>query len=170
MMLSILSTHIDKVVRRFLELGHTIGVSYEVYHATITLYGQPERLIKFPALGMTVAIGGLITFIVQVGLHCHTPYCLNDEFKSFFAFRLYRLLPKPYNLLSVPCVVVAFVRVIAAAVLAAQGILSPNVTKYRAEWDWLITALLSSSASVDIIIAASMLYYLILMRSESTQR
>src|SRR4051794_3820016 len=49
-----------------MELGHTIGVSYEVYRATITLHGQPHRLITFPALSSVIAIGGAITLCVQV--------------------------------------------------------------------------------------------------------
>lgn len=51
---------------RILEVGHTAGVSYEVYHSSITLYGKPNELVTFKALGAVIAISGAITLLVQV--------------------------------------------------------------------------------------------------------
>lgn len=51
---------------RLLEIGHTLGVSYEMYRDTIVLYGQPQLLTTFRALGSVIAIGGVITLLVQV--------------------------------------------------------------------------------------------------------
>lgn len=56
----------EGLVDRLLELGHTIGVSYEIYRATITHYGHPEKLVQFHGLSGTVILGGLITMLVQV--------------------------------------------------------------------------------------------------------
>jgi hypothetical protein len=43
-----------------------MGVSYEMYQDTIVLYGEPQHLTKFRALGSTTVIGGVITLLVQV--------------------------------------------------------------------------------------------------------
>ncbi|KAF8167295.1 hypothetical protein B0H34DRAFT_681285 [Crassisporium funariophilum] len=127
-----------------LEVGHTAGVSYEVYNATITLYGRPQLLVRFPGLGAITAVGGMITLCVQ----------------GFFALRLYRVLPKPYSYIGVFCFLLSFLRCIGSIYLTVQAVTAPNITVYRITWKWLISTLLTVGAVIDVIIAASMLYYL----------
>lgn len=43
-----------------------MGISYEVYRATIVLYGRPDLLTSFPVLGSMIGVGGAITLLVQV--------------------------------------------------------------------------------------------------------
>jgi len=49
------------VTLRILEVGHTAGVSYELYDKTITFYGNPNGLLTYPTLGAVIAISGVIT-------------------------------------------------------------------------------------------------------------
>ena len=51
---------------RFLEIGHTLGINYELYRATILLYGQPWELVRFPGIAAVTVVGGAITLITQV--------------------------------------------------------------------------------------------------------
>ncbi|TFK32451.1 hypothetical protein BDQ12DRAFT_692455 [Crucibulum laeve] len=137
-----------------LELGHTIGVTFEVYRATITLFGQPQKLITFPALGAVTAISGIITFLVEL----------------FFSLRVFKVLPIPYRYIGMGCALVAFVRVIGSVFLAYQAITGTNIAIYRVQWKWLITSLLAGGAVIDVTIAASMLYYLIKKRLHALNR
>ncbi|KAF9483732.1 hypothetical protein BDN70DRAFT_873332 [Pholiota conissans] len=137
-----------------LEIGHTLGVSYEVYHATIILYGQPQLLTTFDALGSVTAIGGVITLLVQ----------------GFFAMRLYRVLPKPYSYIGIFCVFLSIIRCAAAIYLTSQAVSAANIEEYRDHMAWLITALLVVGAAVDVIIAVAMLYYLAKKRTQGLER
>ncbi|KAG2012837.1 hypothetical protein CC2G_009803 [Coprinopsis cinerea AmutBmut pab1-1] len=49
-------------ISRLLELGHTFCVSAEIYKATITYYGRPDKLFPFPFLGASTAVGGALPF------------------------------------------------------------------------------------------------------------
>ncbi|KAF8186291.1 hypothetical protein BJ912DRAFT_469028 [Pholiota molesta] len=137
-----------------LEIGHTMGVSYEMYQDTIVLYGEPQHLTKFRALGSTTVIGGVITLLVQ----------------GFFAIRLFQVLPKPYSSIGILCVLLSLVRCAAAVYLTIQALTFANVTEYRDRMGWLITTLLVVGAAVDVIIAGSMLYYLAKKRNQGLQR
>ncbi|KIM39529.1 hypothetical protein M413DRAFT_447015 [Hebeloma cylindrosporum] len=137
-----------------LEAGHTSGVSYQVYHASITLYGKPNELVTFPALGAVTAIGGAITLLVQ----------------SFFALRLYRVLPKPYKYIGVVCFALSFIRCIASIYLTFQAVAARNVAQYNREWRWLVTSILVVGTAVDIVIAISMLWYLAEKRGQELLR
>ncbi|KAF9043375.1 hypothetical protein BJ165DRAFT_239503 [Panaeolus papilionaceus] len=137
-----------------MELGHTVGVAFEVYRATITLYGRPHLLITFPALSSVMALGGAITFAVQ----------------TFFALRVSRLIAKPYGYIGFLCIGVSFLRFIGSVVLAVAAATSVSIAIYRVKWKWLIVTLLSSATAVDLIIAISMLYYLRTARSRALSR
>lgn len=53
-------------MRRLLELGHTITVSYEVYRTTILLYGTTRADLPHPALGVVIVFGTYIATLTQV--------------------------------------------------------------------------------------------------------
>lgn len=55
-------------VFRCLELGHTIAILCEVYRTTIIFWGRPDQVVKFPAIGVAVLLGGVITTLVQVSI------------------------------------------------------------------------------------------------------
>ncbi|KAF8188744.1 hypothetical protein BJ912DRAFT_1143346 [Pholiota molesta] len=142
------------VSSRLLEIGHTLGVSYEMYRDTIVLYGEPQLLTRFQALGSTTAIGGVITLLVQ----------------GFFAMRLFHVLPKPYSYVGIFCVLLSLVRCVAAFYLTSQALTLTSVTEYRDRMGSLITTLLVVGAAIDVIIAGSMLYYLAKKRNQGLQR
>ncbi|EDR06567.1 uncharacterized protein LACBIDRAFT_300118 [Laccaria bicolor S238N-H82] len=127
-----------------LEVGHTIAICYEIYHATIVLYGRPDKLTQFPALGATLTIGGLITLLVQ----------------GFFALRVWKVLPDPFRYVGLVCGLASFARMIGSTFLSYQGITTPSAAQYAVQWKWLITTLLVGGAIIDVTIAASMVYYL----------
>ncbi|KAJ3507834.1 hypothetical protein NLJ89_g6083 [Agrocybe chaxingu] len=137
-----------------LEIGHTIAVCYEVYRATITLYGRPQLLLTFPALSSGIAIAGAITTSVQ----------------GFFALRVYRVLPKPYSYIGIFCIALSSLRFVGSVCLSYRAITSKSVQDYRKNNSWLVTILLSVGACIDVIIAASMLYYLSKKRSQAFER
>ncbi|EAU80494.2 hypothetical protein CC1G_11849 [Coprinopsis cinerea okayama7 len=131
----------------FLELGHTAGITYELYTVAVT---RNDTVLAFPGLGVALLIGGLVTMLVQ----------------CFFARRLWKLLPRPYNLIGLLCVVLAIVRAIGSTFLATKAITSKDVTSFQLNWNWLVTALLSLGAFLDLAIAASMLSFLMVQRND----
>ena len=150
---------------RLLEVGHTAGVSYEVYDKTITFYGNPNGLLTYPALGAVIAISGVITLLVQVRRVWWTCSSLLDLeltniSQGFFSLRLYRILPKPYKYIGVVCFALSFIRCIGSLYLTAQAVTAQNLAQYSKQWQWLVTSLLVVGTAIDIIIAVSMLWYL----------
>ncbi|TFK16644.1 hypothetical protein FA15DRAFT_761362 [Coprinopsis marcescibilis] len=65
---------------------------------------------------------------------------------TFFALRLYKILPRR------------------SIWLSYNAITWPDISTYRIQWGWLILTLLSTGCAIDVVIAASMLYYLISKR------
>ncbi|KAF8803161.1 hypothetical protein BYT27DRAFT_7145453 [Phlegmacium glaucopus] len=137
-----------------MEVLHTAGVNYIIYNSTITLYGEPQELVRFPVLGGIIIVGGLITFSSQ----------------GFFAVRLYTILPKPYCIIGIFCIFLSAVRCVASVFLAVQTIIAPTLASTEMQWKWLISTLLAGGAAVDVIIAVSMLHYLSRTREKALER
>ncbi|KIM37563.1 hypothetical protein M413DRAFT_448372 [Hebeloma cylindrosporum] len=137
-----------------LEAGHTAGISFDVYRVSITYYGKPQLLGKFVGIGSTTCIGGAISLLVQ----------------GFFSTRLWRLLPKPYSFLGPFCIFISFVKFVATVYLTVEGTTLADVTVYHKRNDWLISSTLVASVVTDVIIAASMIYYLLRKRGKSMKR
>ncbi|KIM37524.1 hypothetical protein M413DRAFT_448339 [Hebeloma cylindrosporum] len=137
-----------------LELGHTVGISYEVYHASITLYGKPNELVTFPALGAVISLSGAITLLVQ----------------GYFSLRLYRVLPKPYKYIGVFCFLLSAIRCVGSIYLTFPAATARNVSQYNKDWRWLVTSLLVVGTAIDIIIAGSMSWYLAKQRGKGFLR
>ncbi|CAA7263554.1 unnamed protein product [Cyclocybe aegerita] len=137
-----------------LEVGHTIAGSYEVYRATITLYGMPELLTTFPAISSGIAVAGAITFLVQ----------------GFFSIRLFKVLPRPYSFIGIAFIGLSGLRFIGSIYLSYRAVTTKSVEQYRREMTWLVTTLLTTGATIDVTIAVSMLYYLSKKRSQAFER
>ncbi|KAF8159329.1 hypothetical protein B0H34DRAFT_399146 [Crassisporium funariophilum] len=137
-----------------LELGHTVSVCAEAYRGTITYYGRRSKYTRFPALGAATLLGGLITFLVQ----------------AFFSLRVWKALPKPYNFIGLFVLTLASTRGVAAVILAWRAISAKHLAEYAVDWSWLIKTVLSLGAGIDIIIAVSMLYWLITKRDSAMTR
>lgn len=153
---------------RFLEIGHTLGINFELYRATIILYGQPWELVRFPGIAAVTVVGGAITLITQVRpFHYHfTPPCGLTISQVFFSLRLTKLLPRPYHHIGSIAIIISSLRFITSIYLTVEGVILPNITVYREKCQWIVSAMFISSALVDIIIAVSMLYYLTRQRKQ----
>ena len=54
------------MIRRLLEVGHTILISCIVYTLTITYYGHAHDITKYPCLNILILFGSGITWAEQV--------------------------------------------------------------------------------------------------------
>ncbi|KAJ2924113.1 hypothetical protein H1R20_g12986, partial [Candolleomyces eurysporus] len=131
-----------------LELAHTICSAAESYRGTITFYGNIAGYQRHPLMGVATVLGSLITLIVQ----------------CFFALRVWKALPNPFRYIGAACGVAAFLRSIAGIFLGTRFMVAKSLTEYRLQWGWLIRTLLGSGAAIDVIIAVSMLYFLLSKR------
>ncbi|EAU82520.1 hypothetical protein CC1G_12257 [Coprinopsis cinerea okayama7 len=114
-------------IARLLELGHMFCVSAEIYKATITYYGRPDKLFPFPFLGASTAVGGGIAFLAH----------------SFFSVRVFRALPRPWNCVGAVTFLIALVRFIGSIILAARAVSAPGLEEYRRSVGWMAVSLLS---------------------------
>jgi hypothetical protein len=137
-----------------LELGHTIGINFEVYRATIIRYGKPWLLKQFPGIGVAVMFSGAITTIVQ----------------AFFSKRLAKLLPRPYSHIGWICIALSVARFAASLYLSVEGINTPDIALFSEHLKWLITVIFVVSAAVDIVIAISMLWYIGTQKKKQAKR
>ncbi|KAF9443987.1 hypothetical protein P691DRAFT_808039 [Macrolepiota fuliginosa MF-IS2] len=137
-----------------LELGHSIGLVYDVYILNIVLHQQTTRIITFKGGAIATAFGGLITLLVQ----------------TFFAIRAFRMLPNPWRLIGPFCIFLSGARFIGSIYLAYKAFISYSLTRYGRENKWLVAALLTVGAAIDLIIATSMIYFLSRQRGHLLNR
>ena len=90
--------------------------------------------------------------------------------QGFFSIRLWKLLPRPYSFLGPLCILISFVKFVATAYLTVEGTTLADVQVYHQRNDWLISSTLVASVVADVIIAASMIYYLAQKRGKSMKR
>lgn len=90
--------------------------------------------------------------------------------QTYFSLRLYKVLPKPWCHIGLACITVSTLRFFASIYLSVRAAEATNLATYRHDQAWLISALLTSGAAVDIVIAASMLQYLMKKREKGLQR
>jgi len=134
-----------------LEAVHTGCAAYEVYQLTITFYGKgASPTYRYFGLASMTLFGGMITMLVHL----------------FFCARVWKVLPKPWKYIGAVCTAAALARGAGSLVLGSRAIVSKTIVEYRTNWQWLITTLLASGASIDVIIAASMLYFLLSKRNK----
>ncbi|EAU87097.1 hypothetical protein CC1G_05786 [Coprinopsis cinerea okayama7 len=127
-----------------LELAHTIAISYEIYTATITHYGQPNEYDRFPGFGLATLLGGSITMCVQ----------------AFFAFRVHSILPPPYRYIGLFCIFLTVARCVTSFYAGIEGIMTTSMVEYTERFRGMLAALFISGAAIDVVIAVSMLWFL----------
>ncbi|RDB15644.1 O-methylsterigmatocystin oxidoreductase [Hypsizygus marmoreus] len=133
-----------------LELGDTVSGCHVVYTMTITDFGHAERFLKpIDSLGVAMVFSAFVGPIVQ----------------AFFAERLRILSGKLY--LPVICWSLSCVRLVASLLGAAEGFATKSLADYEKTWLWLLISLLSVGACVDVLVAASLCFYLTRRKSES---
>ncbi|KAF9473799.1 hypothetical protein BDN70DRAFT_843117 [Pholiota conissans] len=137
-----------------LETGHTIAMLYEVYITTIILWGQTTFVVKFPAVGVVIILGGMITTLVQ----------------TFFSYRLFVVLPKPYNSIGIVTALTAFARCIMSTYGGIKEIIVPTYVDYVKDVKSVIMAVMCMGAAVDVIIAMALMYFLLQKRDKTMIR
>ncbi|KAJ7125285.1 hypothetical protein C8R44DRAFT_542665, partial [Mycena epipterygia] len=130
------------------ELAHAICVGHAIYTATISYYGQPERLVRAPdSLSVGITFSGLVAPCVQ----------------SFFSYRIYRLSNSWY----IPCLCwfMSFIRLVATTVASVEGIRMVTLVDYQQQWGWLLTTIWALGAAIDVGIAGTLVYLFYKQRS-----
>ncbi|KAF9457208.1 hypothetical protein BDZ94DRAFT_257238 [Collybia nuda] len=129
-----------------LEIMHSLTITFTIYRNTVTFSGLPTSGPNSYPLTTSVIFEVLITAIVQ----------------GFFAFRIYHLSGTLY--ISLICWTLSLLRLGGGLALAAEGYFDvsrvPNTVLLTTTYAWLITMSLIVGAFVDVLIAASLCYYL----------
>ncbi|KAJ3506851.1 hypothetical protein NLJ89_g6635 [Agrocybe chaxingu] len=134
-----------------LECIHSVLVFWEVYRLTITYYGRAKEVSQYPGFSAVLMLGGFITMIVQ----------------CFFAYRVWKFLPRPYCFIGLACGIIAIARGIMSLYGSVEALLMTSYPSYLAEFQHYLTALLALGAFIDGVNAASMSYFLIMQREKA---
>ncbi|KAJ7080736.1 hypothetical protein B0H15DRAFT_953340 [Mycena belliarum] len=127
----------------FSELGHVICIGHMAYTMMVTNYAHPERLVNIPkSLGVSTLFNAIIASCVQV----------------FFAIRIYRLS----KLMSITIVAgsLSLLYFVATVALVVLGMDFSPFTQYVDQWGWLMDAAWAIAAMNDVIIAATLVFWL----------
>ncbi|KAJ7083465.1 hypothetical protein C8R44DRAFT_992024 [Mycena epipterygia] len=133
-----------------LELANTIGCWHALYTMTVTFYGQPAHIVNLPrSFVFTTLVHAIINIVVQ----------------TFFALRV-RALSQRW-LMTILCCILNFLRLIGDIALFTALWEDPNLLHLGEKWNWLVTTTSSIGPVVDVMIAASLCYYLWRSRKSS---
>ncbi|KAJ6521712.1 hypothetical protein B0H10DRAFT_402084 [Mycena sp. CBHHK59/15] len=132
----------------FFELCHTVAASKAIYYFTVDLAGIPElkKAANTYSLSLLPVFETLITALVQ----------------GFFAYRIHLLSGR----ISIPvvCWVLCVARFIGGMAVAAEGFLDiprePDYFQLQDHYGWLIIASLNVGAVLDVLISASLCFYI----------
>ncbi|KAG2002988.1 hypothetical protein CC2G_003625 [Coprinopsis cinerea AmutBmut pab1-1] len=139
---------------RILELFHTFCVSAEVYRTTIVHYGNPASLINLPWMAIAIFASATVTFLTH----------------TFFASRVWIVLPHPWRFIGPVCMFLTFVAYILSLVSAVAGVIEANLIVYEEKWGWTVYIVLISGVVLDIVLSSSMVFYLWLQRGRVLDR
>ncbi|KAJ7127596.1 hypothetical protein C8R43DRAFT_1111187 [Mycena crocata] len=141
----------------FLELGHTISAWHALYSQTVIFYAQPEYISSPPhSEEITILFASLIYMVVQDKLT-----------QTFFSNRVRVLSGRWYTM-----VVACFINTLRfISNMGALGLLFYHSrVSILLEYRWLVSSSLGLGIVVDLLITASMCYFLQKMRSSENQR
>lgn len=114
----------------------------------------PSQSSILPGIYIAVLMSALITMIVEVAL----------------SLRIYRACQRPWNIIGIVVSGLAVVRCGAAIVLVGKLFSDDNFDQSIGSMGGLVTGLLTTSAAIDIIIAVSLLKFLLVKRSTPLAR
>jgi len=132
----------------FFELCHSVASCDAIYYFTITLAGVPEldKAANSYGISLLAVFETIITALVQ----------------GFFVYRI-RLLSGRWHISFVSCVL-GFLRLLGGMGVAAEGFLDiplePDYFHLQDTYGWLITSALFFGAVLDVLITASLCYYI----------
>ncbi|KAG2144662.1 uncharacterized protein EDB93DRAFT_1152586 [Suillus bovinus] len=119
---------------------HTCLVCMASWIFMIQWFGDESKIDNIPPpLAASIALTAFLTLIV----HC------------FFAHRIYKLTHNDCRI-SVPIVLCAFLRLVAALITTVKMIELQTMTAFRQSIDWVFTAGLSLSCVVDILVTSGL--------------
>ncbi|KDR68172.1 hypothetical protein GALMADRAFT_146653 [Galerina marginata CBS 339.88] len=137
-----------------LEIFHSFTAAHTIYFDTITRWNRAE--INSYSLSANVVNETLITVMVQ----------------CFFSHRIYRLSGKLP--ISIACFGLAILRFLSAMGMSLEAVLdvrrTPNWVIFISQFNWVITSALALGGATDLLIAASMLFYLKKLTSPSNMK
>lgn len=155
-------------------LAHLICILWGLYILTITNIGLAPQLIGLPhVLAVGAGFGAFVHSAVQVSPHPQILwYLLLNACKrqSIYIYRMYRYSGSLY--IPILCWTISAYDFIAGIVFSATvpaGSFGVQV-QYLNDWSWLIYSLFSTTAFVDVAIAASISFYLRKNRNRSMER
>ncbi|KAF7356269.1 Saposin B-type domain-containing protein [Mycena venus] len=126
-----------------LELGYTIVCWHAMYIITVTFYGKPQHILEPPlSLVFPIFFNALIAIAVQ----------------TFFVYRVKVLSGK--WLIPILCCAMNLARLGFNMLLFAKLSQRPQFTLLTTVFNWEIILVSSIGPAVDIIVAASLVYYL----------
>jgi hypothetical protein len=97
------------------------------------------------------------------------PWCPElTSFQIFFSFRIWKIMK--HSFIGLLCVALSTARFTACLVLTAGAFREPSFLLFAERYAWLLTTVLVSSASVDVIIAVALCYFLLVQRDNSFGR
>lgn len=138
---------------RFLELGHTIAECHAIYTMLIIHFGRADLLLHYPAsYDVTFLLSGCIAALVQVYLTIRV---------RLFSGNL---------IIPVICWILSLSVFVFSVLASVEALIYTNAIMYVLKWDWLISTTISLSAVVDIIIAATLCYFLLKRRNRVHER
>jgi hypothetical protein len=126
-----------------LELAHSMLTSHTIYWTTVIEYGNTKALNLIP--------GSLIGAVVLSGI-------IGPAIQAFFAHRVRRLSHK--WIIPVVCWFLCVIRSISLIAVAVTSYYSPTLKFFKETYQWLLATSLAVSTAVDVLIAASLCYYL----------
>ncbi|KAF9232526.1 hypothetical protein BU15DRAFT_81152 [Melanogaster broomeanus] len=135
--------------------SQTISVAAAMYFLTVTHFGDfsPEDMNQIPTgFVWTIVLSGVMTSLVQTMLSAPSPS------QGYYAHRI-RLLSKRLYI-PVFCWSMSTLRFAGSVYITAGALRAQNSSEFLRDSDWLLASILIGGACLDIIIAASMCYYL----------
>jgi hypothetical protein len=136
-----------------LDILHSCLVVVSIWHYLIVKYGQQHYIDVIPK---TLALSIACTAIITISVHC------------FFAHRIY-MFSRGNIYLTSAVVILAVFRLCAASVTTGEMIRLGSFRMYKAHYSWVFTLGLGLSSTVDVLITASLCYFLRASRTKSTK-
>ncbi|KAJ7036586.1 hypothetical protein C8F04DRAFT_1233075 [Mycena alexandri] len=136
----------------FCELAHAICIAHMLYVLLISRYGHPESLTNIPkSLVASILFNAIVAVCVQ----------------GFFSYRIYRLWKKLY----VPLLAwtLSFLFLGATGVVFVIGLQSLPYQIFEEQWGWLLDSLWGVAAANDLIIAGTLVFWLLGRRGGSAE-
>ncbi|KAJ7483349.1 hypothetical protein FB451DRAFT_104812 [Mycena latifolia] len=134
----------------FGELAHVICIGHALYRMVISDFSHPERLVNIPqSLGVSSLFNAIVTSCVQ----------------GFFSFRIYRLTKSLY----IPFVTgtLSLLSFLSTVVVFVIGLQTFPFTVFEVKWGWLFNTLWSVTVANDLMIAATLVFWLWRRRDNS---